>query len=106
MSEAENGITLPPQDLMVANGSAVMAWRAVYDSIRVDALPDGSRHLRVTREGVLVFACTLSPEAAAHLAGLLGGEAGGGEGASVSGHGPKVVDDTAAVTANDAGGFA
>ncbi len=33
-----------------------------------------------------------------------GGEAGGGEGAS--GHGPNVAADTAAVTANDAGGFA
>lgn len=45
------------------------------------------------------------PEAFASAAeiGEGGGEGGGQEG---SGHAPKVADDTAAVTANDAGGFA
>lgn len=43
--------------------------------------------------------CASKPET-----GEGGGEAGSGQGAS--GHGPKVAADTAAVTANDAGGFA
>lgn len=46
------------------------------------------------------------PSASTPEIGEGGGEGRGGEDASVSGHGPKVADDTAAVTANDAGGFA
>lgn len=72
MSDTDTGnAILPPIGQFVRDDHGLTAWKAIFDKISVDRLPDGRRHLRVTSEGELVYQRTLEAAEARHLAALL-----------------------------------
>lgn len=72
MSETETGRTITaPMDTLIPDERGLTAWKAVFDKINVDRLPDGSRYLRVILEGQVVYQRMLGPTSARHLAALL-----------------------------------
>jgi hypothetical protein len=73
MSASDTGtgnISVPPRDVFFADAEGVMAWRPVFDSIRVRIAPHGQRRIIARRDDVFVD-FLLSAEQASHLAALL-----------------------------------
>jgi len=61
-------ITMPPPDEWLPDDSGIVRWSPVFDAVAIDDGPDGRKHMRISKEGVEIFALTLSKAAADALA--------------------------------------